>query len=356
MQKTRVLIVDDSLFFRKRLDEVLSEDPQIYVVGFASNGKEAVNLASELNPDVITMDIEMPVMDGITAVREIMKQRRIPILILSSFSTEGAKATLDALDAGAVDYIPKRLADLDDDHEQAKKQLCAKIRSIGFRAKPSVSIESIPDASETSGKLSVRKRIASELVEIGTYRLIIIGASTGGPPVIQEIIKGLPEGYRIPIVIVQHMPESFTGPFAERLNKVSNVNVVLAKNGELLKAGCVYITPGGHQLKFVSDNNGSISLSVKRSSDEYTYKPCIDVSFKSAAKLVDGKILAVVLTGMGSDGMEGARELKLKKSTIIVQDKQSSVVYGMPMMVAKEGLADIQLGADEIAKLLACGH
>lgn len=356
MPKTRVLIVDDSLFFRKRLQEVLSEDPQIEIAGFAVNGKEAVDMAIQLKPDVITMDIEMPVMDGITAVREIMKQCMIPILILSSFSTEGAKATLDALDAGAVDYIPKRLADLSDDHEEAKKQLCSRILSIGARRKNTASSLSSSESADAGAKLGKKRRVLSELLDINSYRLIIIGASTGGPPVVQEIIKNLPSGYHTPIVIVQHMPESFTGPFADRLNKVSNVDVHLAKNGESLKSGCVYVTPGGHQLKFMSDNNGSISLSVKRSGEEHTYKPCIDVSFKSAAESVDGKILAVVLTGMGSDGMEGARELKKKDVTIIVQDKESSVVYGMPMMVAKAGLADIQLGADEIAKLLACGQ
>jgi len=355
MLKTRVLIVDDSLFFRKRLQEVLSEEPQIEVIGFAANGKEAVAMASEKDPDVITMDIEMPVMDGITAVRQIMKQRAVPILILSSFSTEGARATLDALDAGAVDYVPKRLADLSDDHEEAKKQLCARILSIGARRKYSSST-AVNDLSYADGGLSGKKRGLSDLIDLDSYRLIIIGASTGGPPVVQEIIKSLPEGFHIPIVIVQHMPESFTGPFADRLNKVSKVNVVLARNGESLKAGSVYITPGGHQLKFTVDSGGNVSLSVKRSGEEYTYKPCIDVSFKSAASSVDGKILAVVLTGMGSDGMEGARELKQKNSTIIVQDKESSVVYGMPMMVAKAGLADIQLAADEIAKLLARGH
>lgn len=355
MKKIRVLIVDDSLFFRKRLAAVLGEDEQIDVVGFARNGQEAIDQVVRLNPDVLTMDIEMPVMDGITAVRQIMKKYPLPILILSSFSTEGAKATLDALDAGAIDYVPKRLADLSDDHDEAKKQLCSRILNVGRRAKNQALNETIPAADEADENISPRRREKAQHIEINTYSVIIIGASTGGPPVVQEIIKGLPEGYPVPIVIVQHMPESFTGPFADRLNNVSRVNVTLAKNGDVLKSGHVYITPGGHQLKFLSDKTGGLSLSVKRSGEEYTYKPCIDVSFSSAAKTVDGKVLAVVLTGMGSDGTEGARQLKQKNSTIIVQDKLSSVVYGMPMMVANAGLADIQLSSGEIARLLAGG-
>jgi len=356
MQKTQVLIVDDSLFFRKRLNEILSADLQIEVVGMAKNGKEAVELSQELRPDVITMDIEMPIMDGISAVREILKKQSVPILMLSSFTTEGAKATLDALDVGAVDYIPKRFKESPDDHGQAGRQLCARIRNLGSRSIRAIPAEEHKKYSNIPDAYTANKRVYGNDVDVNNYSIILIGASTGGPPVVQEIIKNLSPNHRVPVVIVQHMPESFTGPFAERLNDASKVNVVLAKDAEKLTNGYVYIAPGGHQLTFSSGWSNSITFSIKRSSPEFTYKPCIDVTFKSAAEKVDGKILAVVLTGMGSDGMEGARELKQKDSTIVVQDMESSVVYGMPMMVAKAGLADIQLSSGNIAKLLAGKH
>jgi two-component system chemotaxis response regulator CheB len=275
--------------------------------------------------------------------------------MLSSFSTEGARATLDALDAGAVDYLPKRLSDLSDDHEEARRKLCTRIRNIGSRrTRPMPRAANRPTTKDRDSVTG--RNIRNKIADISTYHLIMIGASTGGPPVVQEIIKNLPASHTVPIVVIQHMPESFTGPFAERLNEVSRLNVGLAKNGDILSERHVYIAPGGHQLTFANYNNGKLSLSVKRSGNEYNYKPCIDVTFKSAAMTLDGKIMAIVLTGMGSDGTDGVRDLKRNDATVIVQDKESSVVYGMPMMVVKAGLADLELDAGDIASLLAGQH
>jgi len=352
MPKTRVLIVDDSMFFRKRLSEILSTDRDIEIIGEAVNGKEAVELAFQLSPDVITMDIEMPVMDGISAVREIVKTRNIPILMLSSFTTEGAKKTLDALDAGAVDYLSKNISDIKTNQNDITKKICERINSIANKAITDVTAG--PSAKIKSSVITNSKACNEPgPIRCADYRLVVIGASTGGPPALHKIIENLPANYDLPVLIVQHMPESFTGPFADRLNNVSNVTVKLAEDGEVIKKGFVYISPGGHQVLVKSDINNTVTLSVARSSPDYTYKPCIDVTFESIAKKVAGKVVTVVLTGMGSDGTEGAKLLKNKNALIIVQDMHTSVIYGMPMMVAKAGIADYELPINTISTMIS---
>lgn len=351
MSVSRVLVVDDSSFFRKRLSEIFDSDSHIEVIGSASNGKEAITLVERLRPDVITMDIEMPIMDGITAVKNIMKSCPTPILMFSSLTTEGAKATLDALDAGAVDFLPKSLSDISDDKEVAKRQLCARVRVVsarGIRArgdnKINYSRESLVEGSDAH---------RHKLRPITDHDFIIIGTSTGGPAAIQTILARIPPSFRMPIIIIQHMPESFTGPFSDRLDKLCTVNVSLASDGELIQSGNIYIAPGGHQLTFNKGVNGRLSLSVKRSDSNETYKPSVDVTFKSAAELTDANVAAFILTGMGSDGKEGARALKSKGATIITQDEESSIVYGMPMVVKKAGLSDAELSLGSIATLIS---
>ena len=347
MYMTRVLIVDDSSFFRRRLNEIFEADKHIEVIGTASNGKEAINLVKKLRPDVVTMDIEMPVMDGITAVKKIMNICPTPVLMFSSLTTQGAQATLEALDAGAVDFLPKSLSDISENRDNAKRQLCARVRVVGARGIPDETL-SVPDV-KVGGETEKHKNIGS----VSDYDLIIIGTSTGGPAAIQKILGSLRAESIVPIVIIQHMPESFTGPFSQRLDSISKVSVMLAEDGERIKNGNVYLAPGGHQLKFISASDGSLSLDVKRSDESQTYKPCVDISFKSASENCNGKILAIVLTGMGSDGMDGAKYLKASGATVIAQDQASSVVYGMPMSIAKAGLADAQLSLAEIAGMLS---
>jgi two-component system chemotaxis response regulator CheB len=297
------------------------------------------------------MDIEMPVMDGITACRIIMKECPTPVLMFSTLTTSGARATLDALDAGAVDFLPKSLTDISEDKEVAKRQLCARVRAIGARGLGKSLLSDIPS---DANKRAAQKGLIKDSVGIAAdYDLIIIGTSTGGPQAIQKIITSIPEGYSHPIVIIQHMPESFTGPFAERLNSICKVNVLLANNADVIKSGYIYLAPGGHQLTFSVNINGQPSLQVNRSDESLTYKPCVDVTFKSAAEQFHGKIMAIVMTGMGSDGKEGARVLKSKGATIVAQDQESSTVYGMPMAIEKAGLADMQLSLNEIAGLIS---
>ena len=350
MSITRVLIVDDSSFFRRRLNEIFDADKHIEVIGTASNGREAVNLVEKLRPDVVTMDIEMPIMDGITAVKKIMKICPTPILMFSSLTTQGAKATLDALDAGAVDFMSKSLSDISEDRDVAKRQLCARVRLVGARGISHDSNDEQPSLRNLSIK---NKKKGPDIGNISDYELIIIGTSTGGPVAIQKILSSLRSGYDVPIVIIQHMPESFTGPFSQRLDAISKIDVSLAKDGDIVMPGHVYIAPGAHQLKFSRAVDGKLLLDVKRSDDSYTYKPCVDVSFKSAAEICSENTLAIVLTGMGSDGKNGAKDLKSSGAKIIAQDEASSIVYGMPMSIAKAGLCDVQLSLTDIAKMVS---
>lgn len=334
----RVLVVDDSAFFRRRLTEILNSDPHITVIGAAANGREAVEQTASLNPDVITMDIEMPVMDGITAVRKIMESRPTPVLMFSAFTTDGAKATLEALEAGAVDFLPKRMEDISQDREAAKRQLCARVRLIGARgfkapgatlakpaAKPAIAV---PPPNPQA--IARRK---------GSYRVVAIGTSTGGPVALQEVLTKLPGSFPLPILIIQHMPGTFTPAFADRLNKLCAISVKEAADGDQLRPGVAYLAPGGRQMILEAKGGGTF-IRIVDSEVAQTYKPSVDITFGSAAKQFGGDVLAVVLTGMGADGREGARMLKRNGATIWSQDEASSVIYGMPAAIAEAGLAD----------------
>ena len=336
----RVLVVDDSAFFRRRLTEILNSDEHINVIGVAADGKEAIEQAAALHPDVITMDIEMPVMDGITAVKKIMQSHPTPILMFSSLTTSGAKSTLDALEAGAMDFLPKRMEDISQDREVAKRQLCARVRLIGARGlKPATPLTkslqpqmkvAAPVAPAPSQPVAKRK---------GHYRVVVIGTSTGGPVALQEVLTKLPVNFPLPILLVQHMPGTFTPAFAERLNKLCAISVKEAADGDQLKPGVAYLAPGGKQM-LLEGKGGSSIIRIIESDPSQTYKPSVDITFGSVTKLFTADVLAVVLTGMGADGREGARMLKRNGATVWAQDEASCVIYGMPAAIAEAGLAD----------------
>ena len=343
----RVLVVDDSRFFRRRVTEILEADPRLEVIGAACDGAEAVRKVSELKPDVITMDIEMPVMDGISAVRRIMAMHPTPIIMFSSLTTEGAKSTLDALEAGAVDFLPKRFEDIAKDHEEAKRKLCDKIVAIANRN----ARASMPKPQRTAALGMPREtlhdthkpvppvvRPANEL-SARQLKLVAIGTSTGGPVALQNILSALPANFPVPIILVQHMPGSFTPAFAKRLDQTCQIAVKEAEDGDVLKAGVAYLAPGGRQMVIESRGLGAV-LRIKEGTPDQNYKPCVDVTFSSVNKIFPGKVLAIVLTGMGADGREGSRELKINGSEIWAQDQQSSVVYGMPCAVVEAGIVD----------------
>ena len=368
----KVLVVDDSGFFRRRVSEILSADSNIQVVGTATNGKEAIDQALALKPDVITMDYEMPMMDGITAVRHIMQRCPTPVLMFSSLTHEGARVTLDALDAGAVDFLPKNFEDISRNPEKVKQLLCEKILSIS-RSNRRVSAYSAPapapvstpapppaPSSVSSHGSSVPARPApiparapahapsSPAPKRKAYKLVAIGTSTGGPVALQRVLTQLPANFPAPIVLIQHMPAAFTKAFAERLDKLCRISVKEAEDGDILRPGLALLAPGGKQMMI--DGRGAVK--ILPGDERLNYKPCVDITFGSAAKSYGDKVLAVVLTGMGADGREGARLLKQGGSSIWAQDEASCVIYGMPMAIVKAELADAVYGLDDIGKHL----
>ena len=332
----RVLVVDDSGFFRRRIVEILEADPMLKVVGTAANGKEAIEQVAALKPDVVTMDIEMPVMDGITAVRHIMRSSPLPILMFSSLTHDGAQATLEALEAGAVDFLPKRFEDIAKDRDQAKLLLCRRIHAVARKRSAKAASTAAAHTAHTPPVEVVRTQAP---IRPGQYQVVTITSSTGGPVALAQVLTRLPAGFGLPVLVVQHMPGSFTQAFASRLDQQCAIAVKEAEDGDLVRAGQVLIAPGGHQFT-LKQQGGEVRVVISDGDASLHYKPCADVTFNSVASVFGGKTLAVVLTGMGADGREGARTLKGQGATIWTQDEASSVIYGMPMAVAEAGLSD----------------
>lgn len=415
----KVLVVDDSSFFRRRVSDILNQDPDLEVIGTAVNGKEAVEKAIELRPDAITMDVEMPVMDGITSVRKIMSEAPTSILMFSSLTHQGAKATFDALDAGALDFLPKKFEDIARDKKEAGETLQQRVKAIARKrafhrpaprpsqtrttarpmdsrataspspaAKPAdtsrLRSSHTPPArqrplSEPTRPSSAPPRMGAERTRTmdntsrlrgapqensapaapapsaarprrgGEIKLLAIGTSTGGPVALQKILTALPQQYPQPILLVQHMPATFTSAFAARLNSLCKITVKEAENGEVLKPGVAYLAPGGTQM-LIEGSANSAKLKVRNDdSPRITYKPSVDITFGSAAKVFQDKVLGVILTGMGADGREGSRMLKNAGSRIWAQDEQSCVVYGMPQAVTIAGISEVSLPLNDIA-------
>lgn len=380
-----VLIVDDSGFFRKRLKEILTGSGQIRVVGVAANGREGVEMVEQLRPDVVTMDYEMPVMDGITAVREIMRRCPTPVLMFSSLTYEGARITLDALDAGAVDFLPKNFREIARDNSQLQTILIQRVLDVA-RSRPGVRPASGPAPEKPARHGSVRAQTAqssraavreSRLVVPSSkpkpdqaqrypqprrrshgparhYAVVAIGTSTGGPVALQKVLSVLPADFPAPIVLVQHMPASFTPAFAERLNNLCRIQVRQAEDGDILHPGLALLAPGGKQM-LVENRGGQPRIRILPGDERLNYKPSVDVTFGSLARSFPGQTLGVILTGMGADGREGCRLMKQTGSAVWSQDEKSSVIYGMPMAVARAGLSDEILSLGEIGPRLVEG-
>ncbi|RUO79801.1 chemotaxis response regulator protein-glutamate methylesterase [Idiomarina tyrosinivorans] len=369
----KVLVVDDSAFFRRRVTEILSAHDQIDVIGSANDGEEAVAKARELRPDVITMDIEMPKLNGIDAVKQIMARQPMPILMFSSLTHEGAQATLDALDAGAADFLPKKFEDIARNRDEAVALLQQRVLAIAkqpqarpnssFSARPSTPIAPRPRAADSA--LERMRQRSQQRQETGTsankpaaaaprlttnrqYQLLAIGTSTGGPVALQKILTQLPSNFPYPIIMVQHMPAAFTKAFAQRLNGLCQVTVKEAEDGDILTPGHAYLAPGGQQM--LVEGYGRARLRIRNDENaRITYRPSVDLTFASVAKSYGGKVLGVILTGMGADGREGARMLQQKGATIWAQDEASCVVYGMPQAVASAGISSRSISLDDMA-------
>jgi len=363
----KVLIVDDSQFFRRRIGDIVNNTVGLEVVDYAVDGQEGVDKTLALRPDVVMMDIEMPVKNGIDATREIMNKCPTPILMFSSLTHEGARATLDALEAGAADFLPKKFEEIAGSSNVAAQLIKERIFAIAGRRRPiSIPRTSLPRQSRTvdtattsrggspvraltkttaASTNSIRREASTVSKSSGKrYKLLAIASSTGGPVALQTVLTKLPATFPVPILLVQHMPSAFTSAFAERLNRLCAIEVTEAKNGDVIKPGHAYLAPGGMQMLLDRANR----LKVVPGPESLNYKPSADVTYATIAKHQEGNTLALVLTGMGSDGCDGAKLLHAKGATVWAQDESSCVVYGMPQAVKNAGLTDKVLAIDNI--------
>jgi len=352
----KVLVVDDSSFFRRRVTDILNADPNLHVIDVAVNGVDAVEKAKRLTPDVITMDIEMPQLNGIDAVKQIMKHSPTSIIMFSSLTHEGAKITLEALEAGALDFLPKKFSEIAVSTSDAGNILRQRVIQLARKNNKVKIAPSLPRSpldtkkvliSQSTDTAPPQRVVASKFAK--EYKILAIGTSTGGPIALQKVLTKLPANFPAPILIVQHMPASFTKAFANRLNNLCHITVQEATTGDELKPGHAYVAPGGKQM--VIDNSGTKTKLkiIDDDSKRVAFKPSVDITFASAAKVFGQYVLGIILTGMGSDGKDGCRLLKGKGATIWSQDEESCVVYGMPQAVASAGLSSEQLPLDKMS-------
>jgi len=340
-----VLIVDDSAFMRNALTTMLSSDPEIKVIATARDGVEAVEKVAQLKPDIVTMDVEMPRMDGIEALRLIMDKTPVPVIMVSSLTIDGAQETLTALEYGAVDFIPKNLSELSINIVKIKAMLIDKVKQIARSGagKKRRALSAEQRAAVAPKALTVR---ATGERRVG---VVAIGTSTGGPRALQDIIPLLPKDFPVPIVIAQHMPPNFTKPFADRLNQLSQITVKEAEEGESLKPGVALIAPGRGHMKVSRPRGIETVVNISEAREEFIYRPSVDYLMQSVSELFPGRALGVILTGMGSDGAKGLAALKQTGGRIFAQNEESCVVYGMPKAVVDAGIADKVLSIEEMA-------
>ena len=339
--KIRVLVVDDSVIVRRLLSDLISKEPDMEVVGQGKNGREAVELAQALRPDVITLDIEMPLMDGLSALREIQRvYPRAKVIMFSSLTEEGAKETIEALSLGAFDFVTKpSTASLSQSIERIRTELLPKIRAAA--SKPSVKLPPRP------APILPKKPLFPKPLRPPLYQVVGIGVSTGGPRALMEVIPRLPAHFPAPVLVVQHMPPLFTTQLARRLNQVSPLKVKEAQQGEPVFKGTVYLAPGDYHME-VKVSGKTKNIYLHQGPPENGCRPAVDPLFRSLAQVYNGGVVGVILTGMGQDGSQGARKIKEKGGVIIAQDEKTSTVYGMPRAVVEAGLADYVLPLSEI--------
>ena len=343
MRKIRVLIVDDSTVIRRLLSDSLASDPQIEIAGTAAHGKIALAKIPQVNPDVITLDMEMPEMDGISTLVEIRKlYPKLPVVMFSTLTERGATATLDALAKGANDYVtkPANVGSVNVAMQRVREELVPRLKALCPWSTP---------VAPMTRPVKPAARPTTHSGSISRVDAVVIGSSTGGPNALQTVISQLPADFPVPILIVQHMPPIFTKHLADRLNQLSRLNVMEAKQGDAIHAGGVWVAPGDYhlQLKRIGTN---VQVQLDQGTPENSCRPAVDVLFRSAAELFGCNLLAVVLTGMGQDGARGCEPIRLAGGRILIQDQASSVVWGMPGAVSRAGLADDEAPIHLIAK------
>jgi len=324
---------------------MLSSDPEIQIAGSARDGLEAIEKVVQLKPDIVTMDVEMPRMDGISALKHIMANNPVPVIMVSSLTVEGAHITLEALEYGAVDFIPKNLSDLSLNILRLKELLIDKIKQLARKgvprriARPAARSVTAPVVSPAVLRTTGERRVG----------LVAIGTSTGGPKALQEVLPSLPKEFPVPIVIAQHMPPNFTGPFAERLNQLCKLEVREAKEDDVLNPSLILIAPGRGHMRVSRKRGIETTVTISEDRENFIYRPSVDALMASVAEFFPGRALGVILTGMGNDGMKGMIELKKTGGRIFAQNEESCVVYGMPKAVVDAGIADKVLPIEEIA-------
>ena len=349
MSKLRVLIVDDAVVIRRIVTDVLSGDPEIEVVGTAANGRIALQKIPQVNPDLVTMDVEMPEMDGLATVRALRKTHpRLPVIMFSTLTARGASATLEALASGANDYVtkPANVGSVAVAMNRIREELIPKIKALCCKAKPAAP-------SPTEKFRAAARPARTPVVPPGgkaAIEAVLIGVSTGGPNALAEVIPALPK-LPVPVLIVQHMPPVFTRLLAERLNQTAQMPVKEAAAGDVVQPGTIYIAPGDFHMTIEPGKPPRIALNQE--APENSCRPAVDVLFRSAVAIYGAKTLAVILTGMGTDGHRGCELIREAGGGVIVQDEETSVVWGMPGCVARAGLADRQLPLDQIAPVIA---
>ncbi len=343
MQKIKVLVVDDSLFMRRMITDILQAEADMEVVGTARNGQEGLELARQLQPDVITLDVEMPVMDGITMLERLMQENPTPVVMVSSLTKEGAEVTLRCLELGAIDFVTKPSGSISMDLYKVSSQIVEKVR-VASRVPP-YRLRKLAQPVSTTRTVHLPP-VVSPLSRVAEEVLVVVGCSTGGPKALATLMNSLPSDFHAPMLIVQHMPEGFTRSLAERLDRLSSVAVREAQEGDRLEAGFALLAPGGRHMKLTP--NRTIQLS--QDPPVHGVRPAVDVTLLSLAQHYPGRVVVAILTGMGSDGALGARALRAKGARVLVEHESSCVVYGMPRAVLQTS------GADQVVPIEQMGH
>lgn len=344
--KIRVLVVDDSAFMCKVLEEIINSDPQLEVAGQARDGRDAVALAESLRPDVITMDLNMPHVDGLQATELIMSQHPRPIVIVSSESREGAASTLRALELGAIDFVPKPSSGIDLDMKNVREDLTRKLKlAAKVRVVRTATRSKMSAPSASTGRSSVITGAAFAAQHGGKFPMVAIAASTGGPAAVTRVIGSFPKDFPAAVFLVLHMPAAFTKQFTLQLAEISQLSVKEAEHNEAAQPGTIYLCPGSHHLRLSS--TGKIALDAGARIEGY--RPCADVAFETIASYARTLALGVVLTGMGGDAAKGAKAVKAAGGFVIAQDEATSVIFGMPAEAIKLGAVDEVTPLDEVS-------
>jgi len=327
--RTRVLVADDSAFMRTALKRMIESDPTMVVIDTAQTGTEALEKISLQRPEVVTLDVEMPGLNGLETLRRIMREFPLPVIMVSSLTQEGAEVTLEALDIGAFDYVPKQQSYASLDIVKIRDDLVSKIRAAAEMAKRRPTARSALSA--------VRKSEARGSWQV-TPEIIAVGTSTGGPKALQEILPLLPGDLPVPVLVVQHMPPGFTGPFARRLNNLCKITVREAEQSETIQPGVVYIAPAGQHLRLSRPTPSTVIAQLSLLPENMPHRPSVDVMMLSVADIFGSLSMGVIMTGMGADGLQGMQAIANAGGLTVGQDAQSCVVYGMPRSCAEAGI------------------